>query len=148
MTFDTDTMHTEDTLDVRDIIERFEELRDEIQAQQDIIDDPDTDAEDMQEAKDALAGLDDEKAELAKLRAVLDDLKGNGGDEQFEGDWYPVGLINESYFTDAMRELVQGVGGLLWDAPAYLEIDWDATAENLRADYSSTEIDGVTFWYR
>lgn len=29
-----------------------------------------------------------------------------------------------------------------------IAIDWEATAENLRMDYSSVEIDGHTYWFR
>ena len=75
-TFDTEDMHMEDLLDIRNIIERFEEIED---------------------SEDA-----DEKAECAKLKAILEDLKGNSGDEQWRGDWYPVTLIRDSYFNDAM----------------------------------------------
>lgn len=31
---------------------------------------------------------------------------------------------------------------------SYLEIDWEATARNLQADYSSVEYDNMTYWYR
>jgi hypothetical protein len=29
-----------------------------------------------------------------------------------------------------------------------VEIDWDATARNVRDDYTPVEIDGATYWYR
>ena len=129
---------TADYIDVRDIIARVEELREE-REQSDI-------------APEAYGGPDDdwqeERAELANLESVLSDLRGNGGDEQFEGDRYPVTLIRDSYFVDVMQELVSDIGDLPRNITAYLAIDWDATADNLRADYSSTEIDGVTYWYR
>lgn len=64
------------------------------------------------------------------------------------GDWYPVGFIRDSYFTEAMKELVEDIGDLPKNAPAYLVIDWEATADNLRVDYSSVEIDGAIYWYR
>jgi hypothetical protein len=90
----------------------------------------------------------DEAEELATLEGLLSELAGYGGDEQWEGDWYPVTLIRDSYFTEAMRELVSDIGDLPKDIPSYLAIDWEATADNLRADYSSVEFDGVTYWYR
>jgi len=79
---------------------------------------------------------------------MLDDLKGNGGDEQWRGDWYPVTLIHDSHFTDYAREMLEDCGDIPRDIPHYIEIDWDATARNIRVDYTPTEIDGVTYWYR
>lgn len=113
----------QDIIDVRDIIERYEELEAE----------PD--------------GLPDAEERCA-LAALLDDLKGNGGDEQWRGDWYPVTLIRESYFTDYTRELCEDCGYIPKDFPHWIEIDWEATSRNVLVDYSSTEIDGVTYYYR
>lgn len=113
-----------DIIDVRDIIERVEELKDQF-GQFTI----------------------EEREELETLRGILDDLKGNGGDEKWEGDWYPVTLIRDSYFTDYAQELCEDIGDI-GAIPHYVVIDWDATARNIRADYTSTEIEGVTYWYR
>ena len=118
---------TADIIDLRDIIARVEEL------------DP--------EYSD-IKLTDDEAKELAELQAILDDLKGYGGDEQWRGDWYPVTLIHDSHFTDYAREMLEDCGDIPRDIPHYIEIDWDATARNIRVDYTPTEIDGVTYWYR
>lgn len=113
----------QDVLDVRDIIERVEELRD-----------------DRENCDDA--------AELSELEELLGDLAGYGGDEQWQGDWYPVILVRDSYFVDYARELLEDCGDIPRDLPHYLEIDWDATARNIRVDYSAVEFRGVTYWYR
>jgi uncharacterized protein (UPF0335 family) len=161
----TDISSQEDVLDVRDIIERVEELRGE----------RDDLKEYLAEAIEALNGHDEtcmsdiaelkadvdtrqndlaewlassEAAELAQLESLLDDMKGYGGDHEWEGDWYPVTLIRDSYFEDAMRELVQDIGDLPKEIPSYLAIDWEQTAKNLQQDYSSVEFDDVTYWYR
>ena len=118
---------TADIIDLRDIIARVEEL------------DP--------EYSD-IKLTDDEAKELAELQAILDDLKGNGGDEQFRGDWYPVTLIRDSHFTDYAREMLEDCGTIPRDLPSWVEIDWEATARNIRVDYTPTDIDGVTYWYR
>ena len=118
---------TADIIDIRDIIARVEEL------------DP--------EYSD-IKLTDDEVKEFAELQAILDDLKGNGGDEQWRSDWYPVTLICDSYFTDYAREMLHDCGDIPRDIPHYIEIDWDATARNVRVDYAATDIDGVTYWYR
>lgn len=57
-------------------------------------------------------------------------------------------LIRESYFTEAMRELVSDIGDLPKDVPGYLVIDWEATAENLKVDYTAVDFDGVTYYVR
>lgn len=82
----------------------------------------------------------------AALESILEDLKGYGGDEQWRGDWYPVTLIRDSYFTDYTEELVCDCYDL--KLPPFVHVDWEATAREVRIDYSTVEIDGVTFFYR
>lgn len=138
-------------IDLRDVTDRVEELRAERETIRDEFD-----------AEPANAGVDfdawvrnqvdysaGDATELETLEALLDDLAGDGGDHDWEGNWYPLGLIHEDHFTEAMQELCEDIG----DAPrggfpSYYVIDWDATADNLRADYSSVDFDGATYWYR
>jgi len=115
-----------DFIDVRDVIARVEELRE------------DRDGETHWDAETA--------EELKMLEALLTDLCGNGGDEQWEGEWYPVTLIRDSHFNDAMDEMLEDCGDIPKDLPCYLSITVDYKA--LQMDYSSTEFDGVTYWYR
>lgn len=131
----TEITNSDDLIDVRDVIARVEELR--------------TQRDEINPEDDLPYSLNTyDRAELMALESLLDDLKGNGGDEQWEGDWYPVSLIRDSYFVDAMQELVTDTGDLPRDIPSYLAIDWEKTAENLQVDYSSVEFEGVTYWYR
>lgn len=125
---------TADIIDVRDIIARVEELEGEIEAYAEKMDDWQANA--------------DNQEELETLQAILADLAGNGGDEQWRGDWYPVTLIRESYFTDYAQELLEDCGDIPRDLPHYIHIDWEATARDIKVDYTSTEIDGVTYFYR
>ena len=131
----TDLDLSDDVIDVRDIIARVEELED-LQ--------PET-------PDDCLPGEGEEReenaAELAKLLAILADLADNGDDENWRGDWYPVTLISDSYFEDYARELVEDCYSLD-GIPPFVEVDWKATARNVRMDYKSTEIDGAAYWYR
>ena len=122
----TGNLKYKDILDVRDIIERTEELENMLGNEE---------------------GTDAEWGELAALQVVLSELKGNGGDEHWRGDWYPVMLIRGSYFDDYAQELAADCGDYPKRWP-YTCIDWVQAARELQMDYTSTEIDGVTFWYR
>jgi hypothetical protein len=131
---DISNLKYEDIIDVRDLIERVDELRQERD-----------DAETVGEWE-----ASDECGELAFLESVLADLEGNGGDEQWEGSWYPGTLIRDSYFGDYAQELAEDVcsdtiSNASWPLTC---IDWERAARELRMDYTSTEIDGVTYWYR
>lgn len=163
----------DDIIDVRDIIARVEELQEQQSAYQSAKDEADearanvahhhsdvSEAEALQrdfpeceEARQLIDALEqveplteEEAEELAKLEEILSDLCGNGGDEQWNGDWYPVTLINESYFEEAMDELLEDIGDIPKNIPSYLKIvvDYDA----LKMDYTSTDINGETYWYR
>ena len=153
----SDYSFTDDMLDVRDLIERYEELEDELSAITDIEDeieslDPDEDIEEIRTAKENLEAkqkeLEDEQEEFEQLEKILDELKGNGGDEQWRGDWYPITLINSDYFTDYTEELLVDCGYIPKDLPSWIKIDWEETADNVKVDYTTIDIDDETFYYR
>lgn len=138
----TEITNSDDIIDMRDVTDRFELLEKEMQfSVQDI---------DSGEVTSGVTGDDmtDVSDEFAILTALLDELRGNGGDHDWRGAWYPGSLIRDSYFVDAMQELVTDTGDLPRNIPSYLAIDWEKTAENLQVDYSSVEFEGVTYWYR
>jgi hypothetical protein len=119
-------LHLTNTIDVRDIISRIEELEIE---------------------NDDQALSEDESLELMALLEIMQDLKGGGGDEQWRGDWYPLTLIRDHYFTEYAQELVHDCYDLK-GVPNFVHIDWEATAREMRMDYSQTTIDGLTYLYR
>jgi len=153
-----------DIIDMRDLLDRWEELKGERETLADNVgecegayefhdsDDTRTTQEyaDMLDARKALADWDEseEAKELETLDAIVEELRGYGGDEQRDGSWFPLTLIRDSYFTEAMQDMVQDIGDLPRDIPRYLVIDWEATAENLKVDYSTVEIEGTTYFYR
>lgn len=122
---------TADIINVRDIIARYEALEDE-----------------RDTADDLLAWDADNGDEFSILSRTLNDIVGNGGDEQWRGDWYPSHLIADVYFTEYARELLEDCGTIPADLPSWVEIDWDATAKNVQVDYTPTDVDGLTYWYR
>lgn len=56
-------------------------------------------------------------------------------------------LINESYFTDYIEYMVKDVYPKI-NAPDFLVIDWDTTAEGLKDDYTRTYIGNVAYYIR
>lgn len=131
-----------DIIDLCDVTERVDELR---EARDDYDGGP---ASDERAAAWGMA-YPDEAAELAALETLLDELRGYGGDHQWNGDWYPGSLIADEYFETYARELAEDIGAVPRDLgwPA-CHIDWAAAADALKEDYSQVDYGGVTYWYR
>lgn len=138
-----------DSLDVRDIIARVEEMREERDELRAALEEA-RENEDADEVASAYQALTDwtalESGELDTLEELLSDLAGKGGDERWEGDWYPITLIHERAFEEAMDEMLEDIGELPRNLPSYLRITVDYAA--LRMDYSEVEVDGHTYLYR
>jgi hypothetical protein len=120
-----DNLHG-DVIDVRDLMDRIEELEPEIDA----------------------VGEGEHITEWKAIWRILEELRDNGGDEQWRGHWYPSYLVQDAHFMDYARELLEDCGTIPRDLPSWVEIDWVATARNVRIDYTPISIDGVTYWYR
>lgn len=135
--------NSDDVIDSRDVIERLESLTDERQALVDAIEEAD-DGEDKEAAQAALdEWQEDDGDEWQALTKLAEEAEGDAP------DWtYGATLIRRSYFVDAMRELCQDIGDVPEDLPAYLEIDWQKTADNLEADYTSVDFDGQEYLIR
>lgn len=139
---DLQNLSLENVIDTRDLMARVDELRDERAAHE---------GDGYLEGQpDWETDYADDAEELAELEAILADLAGYGGDEQWEGDWYPATLIRDSYFEDYAQELAEDVcsdaiRSASWPLTC---IDWERAARELQMDHTSTEIDGVTYWYR
>lgn len=128
-----------DVIDVRNIIARVLELRDERDEYNEKMGSP-----------DAWDGVPDgEPEELAMLEGILSELAGYGGDEKFEGDRYPAQLIADGYFQEYARDLAEYCGMVDTNARWPMNcIDWEQAANKWQYDYSSIEIRGFTYWYR
>lgn len=143
--------NTDSHIDVRNVIERYEELEtallDCFNEQQEIEGDDTTtnDVEDSAFQEWVKVTTHDDAQEFISLRDLLEDLKGNGGDEDWRGDWYPLTLIRESAFEEAMDEMVAECYELP-ELPSFMTVTLDYVA--LQMDYTSTEIDNVTYLYR
>ena len=128
-----------DVIDVRDIIARVLELRDERDEYNDKMGSPD--------AWDSV--IDGEPEELAMLEGILSELAGYGGDEEFDGDWYPAQLIADGYFQEYTQNLAEECGMVDTSARWPMTcIDWKQAACELQMDYSCILIHDSTYWYR
>jgi hypothetical protein len=127
---------TADIIDTRDIIERIEEL------------------ENLIENEGCEDTCTEYREELTLLSSLMEEMKGNGGDEQWRGDWYPITLIRETYFTDYIQELIHDCYEMPKEMHSgswpyrHMSIDYEAAADEAKGDYCELEIDGVTYFYR
>lgn len=139
-----------DLIDIRDIIERVEELEDA----------RDNYTATNRDGYQTMIGADwhvdrpEEAQELQNLTAILEELKGNGGDEKWRGDWYPVTLISEDYFTAYIQDLIDDcyempkeINSGAWPY-RHMTIDYEAAAEEAKQDYSEIDIGGTAYLYR
>lgn len=126
---------SERIFDSRDAEELREELQDKADAYKAFADDP-------AENPEAEELTEDE----AELLAVLTRLQSETSSEWDHG----IGFIREDEFEDYCRELASDCGYVKdgGDNPLMQCIDWAQWAELCQQDYSSTEIDGRTFYYR
>lgn len=169
----SDISNSDDTIDSRDVIERISELEDErdaldsdvedaqeaFEAADDALDNVTGGSDDVQALRDALKAADDaltaakkaredwdesdEAEELKHLNALAEEASG------YAADWHHgETLIRESYFTEYCENLVSEIGDMPRDIPNYIVIDWEATARNLKADYTEVTFDGVTYLVR
>jgi hypothetical protein len=130
----------DDVIDVRDIIERLEEL--EALLHEHLAKHDDSCIGDWAEVSP------EEHKELSMLVSLMEEMAGYGGDEQWRGDWYPLTLIRESYFVDYVQEMLEDCGEIPKDLPHYIHIDWQATARDVQVDYTPIDVDGATYFYR
>lgn len=115
-----------DILDSREVIERIADL-------EAIADERGADQMDADDAE-----------ELAALIAFRDEMS------DYCPDWeHGETLIADHYFRDYAQELAEDIGAvpsdLSWPVSC---IDWEQAARELRMDYTSAELAGVTYWGR
>lgn len=130
--------NTDDTIDSGDVIIRIEELGDFRRA---IEEDQTTE---YLEAFDA----SDKGKELIALKNLQEQAEDSP-------DWeYGETLINESYFTDYIKELIAACYDLPKELNSgnwpwrHVKIDYEAAANEAKTDYMEVDFDGVTFLIR
>ena len=124
-------------IDMEEITDRVDELRDDRDAYNEKMGDP-----------DAWAAIEDsEPQELEELEELLEELRGaGGGDHKWHGDWYPRELIDVDDFEEYAEELASDC----YDIPAtwpHRCIDWKQAARELAQDYSMVSFRGSDYYW-
>ena len=160
--------NSDNIIDSRDIIERFDELESDKTALEEAVEEAqhtlstyqeehptieeqdETQAEsDLQEAiATAEAALtewliSDDGEEYATLKKLIDECEGYGFWRHGEA------LIADHYFETYAQQLADDIGAI--DARANWPltcIDWEQAADELKADYTEVDFDGHTYWMR
>ena len=57
-------------------------------------------------------------------------------------------IVNIRFNGFLSSEYIEYCGYISDDFPSWIEIDWEATAENVKQDYSELEYEGGTYFYR
>jgi hypothetical protein len=132
-----------ETIDSRDIIARIEELETERDSCTLLREDDDGNVTEEADPQGWADQYREDAAELAALVRLAEEAEG------YAADWHHGEiLIRDSYFTEYAREMLEDCGTIPRDLPWFVAIDWEATARNVRADYTAVDFDGVTYWIR
>lgn len=152
--------NTDDVIDSRAIIERIEELEEELteaHEQGEFMSDFDDWIENSRDNSDpiyAAFGEDEGRLiqtsieELYALRQVAEECEGYGDWEHGEV------LIKEDYFTDYIEELIKDCHEMPKDMDSgrwpwnHMKLDYEAAAEEAKVDYMEVDFDGVTYYMR
>ena len=86
----------------------------------------------------------DEIEEITDIEKLEDEVNDYAGDN-FEDGVY---LIAEDDFEDFVEQDLEDCGYIPKDFPTWIEIDWEATANNVRQDYTEVEFRGTAYLFR
>lgn len=136
--------NSDDCIDSRDVIARIEELESELETAYEEYADAAREANGSAMTKEQWLETDDfDDSELTALQALQEEAQG------YAPDWtYGAQLIRSTYFVEYCQDLVQDIGDLPRDMPGYLVIDWEATARNLKADYTTVDFGDAKYYIR
>ena len=98
------------------------------------------------DAKEAFAAFEEEYAdEITHYKEVSDFCEALSGYGDFE---WGTDIIPESKFTDYCKEFAAECGYISADLPNWIKIDWEATADNIKAGYTEAYFEGDTYLMR
>lgn len=136
------------TIDTRDLAEKRDELKETIfnafietfphyEDRTDCFEDILLDEEELESWRE------DFTEELKEIEEI-DNIENEMGSEFSYGET----LIDEDDFTEYAEELCTDIGYISKDFPNWIEIDWEATAQNIKSDYSEGTYQGVNYLFR
>ena len=112
----------------------------------------DGDVDGMKTAHDAIA---EKEKDIADAEDELNEWKyENGGhllalqELSEQVDLKDVQLIHEDDFEEYTEELCKDCGYISDDFPWWIKIDWEATADNVKMDYTSVDFEGESYLVR
>ena len=132
-------------LDTRDLSKRREELKEEIldsflenfphyQEMTESFEDIRFEEEEIQSWKE---DFEDELTEIEEIDTIENELG-----SEFD---YGVALVDVDDFEEYVEDLLDELGYIPKDFPSWIEIDWEATANNVRQDYTEVEYQGNSY---
>lgn len=138
----------QDIIDTRDLIEKRDELKQSIldsflenfehyEDQTDDFDDILFEEEEIQSWKE---DWEDELEQIEEINKIEDEIGG-----EFD---YGCTLVSEDYWEEYVEDLLKDCGYISKDLPSWIEIDWEATANNVKVDYTEVEYQGQTYYGR
>ena len=129
-------------LDTRDLAERREALKQEIL---------DSFLEHFPQYEDMTESFEDIRFEEEEIESwkedfedelkEIDDVENEMGSE-FE---YGVTLVDVDDWEEYVEELLEDIGYIPKDFPSWIEIDWKATANNVKVDYTEVTYQGNSY---
>lgn len=137
--------NSQDVMDSRDIIERLEEL----QGERDDYVSVDAEGNEIEAPEQWAERNPGDAEELAALEAFAAQLEGYG-------DWaHGESVIREDYFTKYIEELIddcypdaaKSANSGEWPY-RHMYMDFEAAADEAKADYTEADFDGVTYLMR
>ena len=140
--------------EIEDLESDIDELQEEVdELEEKRADEEDDDAidafnKDIEKVEEKIKEKKDEKVSLEQELEILKNLE-----DEFKGycDWRGgETLIRETCFVQYCKDLIDDIGDLPSKLPSYIEnnIDWEGVAEDLKADYTSGDYDGVEYLVR
>lgn len=142
MTQTWDDIRGSDIIDTRDITDRLDELTTTVANHSDGAHTGDIYDEDCPTCDDTGPAGDEFRA----LTALVEAYDGSYFEDRFADG---VTLIRDDYFEQYAEQLADDIGAIDRDATWPITyIDWTAAAKALQQDYTSIDIDGITYWGR
>ena len=136
-------------LDTRDLLERREELKQQVldsflenfphyEEMTNDFEDILFEEEEIQSWKEDWLDEIEEITDIEKLEDEVNDYAG----DNFEDGVY---LIVEDDFEDFVEQDLEDCGYIPKDFPTWIEIDWEATANNVKVDYTEVTYQGSSY---